>query len=102
MSYPVGLAAEILSKFETGEPSTASGILLSAFAFALYFGCILGCGFFGIRHAALRFVLWRSHCSPWNYARFLEFASELRFIQRVGGRYRFIHDLLREHFAELS
>ncbi len=38
---------------------------------------------------------------PWNYAKFLEYAANLRFIQRVGGRYRFMHDLLRKHFAQM-
>ena len=53
-----------------------------------------------IRHVSLRFVLWRSGVAPWNYARFLEHAENHRFIQRVGGRYRFVHDLLRKRFAE--
>jgi hypothetical protein len=30
----------------------------------------------------------------------MEHAENLRFIQRVGGRYRFVHDLLRTRFAE--
>ncbi|MBD2184658.1 hypothetical protein H6S82_05975 [Planktothrix sp. FACHB-1355] len=38
----------------------------------------------------------------WNYAKFLNYASERLFLQRIGGRYRFIHDLLREHFAQMS
>jgi DNA polymerase III delta prime subunit len=54
-----------------------------------------------IQHFALRLVLWSNGYIPWNYARFLDYATELRFMQKVGGRYRFIHDLLREHFAEL-
>ena len=71
----------------------------------------LGCGLiFGlkgglqavIQHLALRIVLTKNGYTPWNYARFLEHAVELRFIQRVGGRYRFVHDLLRKHFAAMQ
>jgi hypothetical protein len=50
-----------------------------------------------LQHGALRVILWRSGVSPWNYADFLDYASELRLVQKLGGRYRFFHDLLREH-----
>lgn len=43
-------------------------------------------------------VLWKKGYAPWNYARFLDYATDRLFLQRVGGGYRFIHDLLREHF----
>lgn len=36
---------------------------------------------------------------PWNYRKFLDFATEHMLLQKVGKRYRFIHDLLREHFV---
>lgn len=53
-----------------------------------------------IKHLCLRFTIYRSGISPWNYEKFLEHAENHRFIQRVGGRYRFVHDLLRKRFAE--
>lgn len=55
-----------------------------------------------IKHLAIRIVLTKSGYTPWNYAKFLEHATRLRFIQRTGGRYRFVHDLLREHFAQMT
>jgi hypothetical protein len=55
-----------------------------------------------VRHCSLRLVLYRVGYSPWNYARFLNHAAKHRFIQRVGGRYRFMHDLLRKHFAGMT
>jgi len=55
-----------------------------------------------IQHLTLRLILWWTGCIPWNYARFLNYATERMFLQRVGGRYRFIHDLLRSHFAQMS
>ena len=54
-----------------------------------------------LQHFVLRLVLYRYDYAPWNYARFLDHAARHRFIQRVGGRYRFMHDLLRKHFAAM-
>lgn len=52
-----------------------------------------------IQHSILRFILWCRGVIPWHYARFLDYATERMFLQRVGGRYRFIHDLLRDRLA---
>jgi GTPase SAR1 family protein len=52
-----------------------------------------------LNHLALRLVLCRYGCAPWNYERFLDYCTERLLIQRVGGRYRFIHRRLQEHFA---
>ncbi|HEY9853433.1 MAG TPA: hypothetical protein V6D28_28440 [Leptolyngbyaceae cyanobacterium] len=54
-----------------------------------------------IQHFVLRFILWSNGHTPWNYARFLNYATERMILQRVGGRYRFIHRLLQEHFAQM-
>ena len=53
-----------------------------------------------IMHFALRLVLWWSGYAPWNYAKFLDYATKHLLMQRVGGGYRFLHDLLRQHFAK--
>ncbi|MCW5318379.1 hypothetical protein GTQ43_33780 [Nostoc sp. KVJ3] len=55
-----------------------------------------------IQHLALRITLWQSGYIPWNYARFLNYCTERLFLQRVGGRYRFIHKLLQDHFAQME
>jgi hypothetical protein len=57
-------------------------------------------GYKAIQHLALRLILCRNQCLPWNYAEFLEQADQMRILQQVGGRYRFIHDLLRKHLAQ--
>ncbi|AKG20747.1 NACHT domain-containing protein [Calothrix sp. 336/3] len=54
-----------------------------------------------LQHFSLRLVLWYNRYIPWNYAKFLSRAAERRFIQQIGGRYRFIHRLLLEHFADM-
>jgi hypothetical protein len=52
-----------------------------------------------IQHFTLRFILALNHLTPWRYVRFLSYCTERRLLQRVGGRYRFIHRELLEHFA---
>ena len=54
-----------------------------------------------IQHFSLRVVLFRSVAVPWNYARFLNYSTDRLFLQQVGGRYRFIHRFLQEHFAAM-
>lgn len=46
-------------------------------------------------------ILWSSGKAPSNYAKFLNYCTNRLFLQRVGGDYRFMHDLLRKHFAEM-
>lgn len=54
-----------------------------------------------IKHGVLRLLLWWRHAIPWNYARFLDDASDRIFLQKVGGGYVFMHRLFMEHFATL-
>jgi hypothetical protein len=53
------------------------------------------------KHLILRLVLYFSGSIPWNYARFLNYATDRIFLQKVGGGYIFIHRMLLEHFATL-
>ncbi|PZV06548.1 MAG: hypothetical protein DCF21_22635 [Leptolyngbya sp.] len=54
------------------------------------------------RHLAIRCALYISNNSiPWNYARFLNHCTDRLLLQRVGGRYRFIHRLVQERFAAM-
>ena len=55
-----------------------------------------------IQHYTLRFLLLIQGHTPANYARFLDYAVDRIFLQKVGGGYRFIHRLLLEHFAEIG
>ncbi|HAO11019.1 MAG TPA: signal transduction protein [Planktothrix sp. UBA8407] len=73
--------------------STAIAVLLGIFSSGI-FACI--------QHFALRIFLYRSGKIPWNYARFLDYATERIFLQKVGGGYIFIHRLLLDHFASLE
>lgn len=55
-----------------------------------------------IKHFALRLVLLCNGSIPWNYTRFLDWATEHILLQKVGGGYIFIHRLLLEHLAEMG
>ena len=54
-----------------------------------------------LQHFTLRFVLWKYDYAPWNYARFLDHATDRIFLRKVGGGYIFVHRLLQDYFAEL-
>jgi len=70
--------------------------------FGLGFGLALGGGEACFKHFILRVILYCSGSIPWNYARFLNYATERIFLQKVGGGYIFIHRSLLEHFAKMS
>ena len=55
-----------------------------------------------IKHFILRLILYFKGYIPWNYTRFLDYCTEILFLQRVGRRYRFIHKTLQDHFANMK
>ncbi|MEW6496939.1 MAG: NACHT domain-containing protein [Cyanobacteriota bacterium] len=69
--------------------------------FGLSFGLVAGGGEACIKHFILRLILYLGGYIPWNYARFLDWATERIFLQKVGGGYIFVHRLLLEHFAQM-
>lgn len=76
--------------------------LIYGLGFGLVFGLIFGGGKACIQHFVLRRILYRKDYTPWNYARFLDYATERIFLQKVGGGYIFIHRLVLEHFAQMK
>jgi DNA polymerase III delta prime subunit len=70
--------------------------------FGLTFGLIFAGGRACFKHLALRLMLFRNDFIPWNYARFLDYCTDRLLLQRIGGRYRFMHKLLQDHFAAMG
>ena len=68
----------------------------------LLFGVLSPAGLACMQHITLRLVLYFNNYAPWNYTRFLDWTTQLIFLQKVGGGYIFIHRLLLEHFAQMS
>ena len=82
-----------------------SGVL----AYALIIGALIGFinalrggGIACIQHFLLRFLLWDAAVIPWQYARFLDHATERILLRKVGGGYIFTHRLLLEYLATLE
>ena len=77
------------------------GLILGFFS-----GLMLGLLFFGgfdvIKHYTLRLIFWWKGYAPLNYAKFLDYATKLIFLRKVGGGYIFIHRMLMEHFAAMG
>ena len=76
----IGLAVGILAAVAAGQ---RSGLVL-------------------IQHLTLRVILWARGYIPWNYALFLNYATELIFLKRSGGIYMFYHRTLMEHYAQMN
>ena len=92
----IGLMALLLVGVIVGVMSLLTGGLMGGVTGSLISGLNAA-----IQHFILRILLTINGYTPWNYARFLDQAVKHRFIQRTGGRYRFVHDLLRKHFAAM-
>lgn len=68
------------------------------------FGLLLALLFGGaslIKHGLLRVLLALTERLPLHLTRFLDHATDLIFLRKVGGGYIFIHRLLLEHFAQM-
>jgi hypothetical protein len=72
------------------------GVFLGLFAIIWYGGLEV------IRHYILRLILWYTGGTPFKFVRFLDYATERIFLQKVGSGYIFIHRLLLEHFAAMD
>ncbi|MCU0551638.1 MAG: NACHT domain-containing protein [Leptolyngbya sp. Prado105] len=73
-------------------------LIVSLIAIPPIFICSGGQAF--IQHFCLRFVLAYSGTFPFFCIPFLNYCNERRLLQPIGGRYRFIHRELLEHFAK--
>jgi hypothetical protein len=54
-----------------------------------------------LKHVSLRIVLSLYGYAPYRYDKLLDYCTERLLLQRIGGRYRFMHKLLQEHFAKM-
>lgn len=77
--------------------------LLIGLVFGLFIGLISGLDY-GLKAFIQHYVLrWRlgmeGHLPFRRYHHFLDYAHELVILRKVGGGYRFVHDMLRQHLA---
>ena len=91
------IGASILRLTATMLGWTVNGWTIFGFSFGIVAGGVDTC----IKHLIIRILLFQRGSTPWNYARFLDYATERIFLQKVGGGYIFIHRLLLEYFARM-
>ena len=75
------------------------GLIAGAIA-AIISACLPGIP--AIENLILHLVLWSKGHIPWDYSRFLDAATDRLLMHKTGDRrYRFVHDLLQKHFADI-
>ena len=93
-----------MSSTDITELARFTGLIAGLIA-GLIVGLINGLKYGGgavIQHFALRLVLYKKGHIPWNYAKFLNFASDRLLMKKVGGGYVFFHRMLLGHFARMK
>ncbi|MBD2015325.1 hypothetical protein H6F96_15270 [Microcoleus sp. FACHB-53] len=84
----------------TQEPLEPLDLLIDGIGNGVFFGIYVG-GLACLQHFLLRLILKQSGAIPWNYAKFLNYATQLGLLEREGGCYRFIDDSVQEYFAQM-
>jgi len=99
LAIPLCSLIFIVPVWAVGQTVDLGAVLIKGIAIGVLLAFGVGGGIGLVQHFALRWVLYRAGRMPWNYAKFLNTASEQGILKRSGGRYRFYHDKLREHLA---
>ena len=97
----VGLMVGLMLGLKPGLMAVMPGLGGGLF-YGLFLGMIFGGSAACIQHFTLRLILYFNKYAPWNYARFLNYAADCLFLQKVGGGYIFVHRMLLEHFAQMK
>jgi hypothetical protein len=84
-----------------GEPLEPRDLLLDGIGNGIFFGIYVG-GLACLQHFILRLIFKYQGVMPWNYAKFLNYAVELGFLECEGGRYRFINESVQAYFAQMT
>ncbi len=82
------------------EPLETRDLILDGIGNGIFFGIYVG-GLACLQHLVLRLIFKYNKVMPWNYANFLNYAVELGFLEREGGRYRFINQSVQAYFAQM-
>jgi hypothetical protein len=77
-------------------------IVIASYSFGLIWYLFQSMGIKAlIQHLALRFILLRHGYAPVRYDHLLNYCAEHLLLQRVGGRYRFMHRTLQNYFSAM-
>lgn len=91
-----GLSAYLMSSVDMSDG------IISGLSLGTVFGLMGGGGVACARHIVLRAILYAQGAIPWNYARFLDYATEHILLRKVGGSYIFVHRVLLDYFAQIK
>jgi DNA polymerase III delta prime subunit len=93
----------LLEHFLAGTLSSDQifGIVCQALIAFILTSFLAGGGLALVQHTSLRIVLAWNGYAPYRYDKLLDYCTERLLLQRIGGRYRFMHKLLQEHFAKM-
>lgn len=103
----IPIAALLTLRFNVGINAIADKSL-STKVIASYAIYIIGFAFFEsggkalAQHTVLRLICYLKRYAPLRYGKMLDYCTERHILQRLGGRYRFVHRLLQKHFADMS
>lgn len=97
------LSSGLITGLIFGQNDRLSSGLTSGLIAGLTSGLIAGLEYGGgaacIQHLNLRHTLHKKGRIPWDYAKFLDFASDRLLMRKIGGGYVFFHRMLLEHIA---
>jgi energy-coupling factor transporter ATP-binding protein EcfA2 len=83
--------------------SDSSFAIIVILSCLIIYGILLGFSITPLfKHLILRFCLYLEGSMPLKYATFLDLAAEARILEKDGGHWRFRHQTLQEHFANLK
>jgi hypothetical protein len=99
-AFCYGITSFVLNTFDESQ-FFLSVIFPDILIVLLIFGILSGGNSVFIRHYILRLILFLNGSTPGRYVRFLDYSTERLLLQRVNGRYRFTHDLLKQYLAQL-
>lgn len=94
LRFQVGIRTFVGEEFSTQ-------VFLSYIIYIVGFASFEGGGKALIQHFILRLVLAWNRYAPLRYDLLLNYCAERLLLQRVGGRYRFMHKLLQDYFAKM-
>jgi hypothetical protein len=77
-------------------------VFLGYIIYIIGFASFEGGGNALLQHFVLRLVLAWNRYAPLRYDLLLNYCTERLLLQRVGGRYRFMHKLVQDHFAKMD
>jgi predicted NACHT family NTPase len=84
------------------DPKILPSIVGGSLFCLIWSGFQEGGGLALIQHLALRIVLAWNRYAPFRYDLLLNYCTERLLLQRIGGRYRFMHKLFQDHFAKMD